>query len=202
MAWKWIIFIAVLFILFIAIFSIARNYSAKGIAVFGSGIANARKNTAQQSSLRRDVKFRDLVKLGPRTKYESAAIRAIESLTGKPFPTIRPSWLIKDGDIQLELDGYNPEIGIAIEVNGPLHTKPGKGDTPEIYAERIARDKFKRELCEKKGVKLIVVDYVVKSGYLRDYIESRLFDIGYFASKPANYTPEIKREAWISPLQQ
>jgi very-short-patch-repair endonuclease len=55
----------------------------------------------------------------------------------------------------LELDFYFPDLKFAVEINGPTHYRPIYGE--EALAASKARDKRKRDLCKKLGIKLRVV---------------------------------------------
>jgi len=84
--------------------------------------------------------------------------RAIfESLFGKAFPKQRPRWLRSARGTQLELDGYCEELGVAFEHQGNQHysTKylSSGHDLPAIQK----RDRRKRLLCRKNGIKLLAV---------------------------------------------
>lgn len=121
------------------------------------------------------------LQVNPRSKSEATVIRHLEQLTGKPFPTVIPSWL------GYELDGYNEELGIALEFSGPLHTKwTPTFESYEKYFERVRRDRYKLEKCAEHGVKLIVVDMSLPQRHWRDYVASRLYDYGVRA-RPLNY---------------
>ena len=69
------------------------------------------------------------------------------------------SWLFYKQ--KLRLDFYLPDYNIAIECQGQHHFVPidynGKGDnfSKIEFEENKKRDKYKKELCEKNGVKLI-----------------------------------------------
>lgn len=119
-------------------------------------------------------------KRGPtESKGELECRMAAESLTGKPFPKARPSFLqnyVTSGH-NLELDCYNAELGIGIEYNGQQHYHY----TPYFHRNRDAfdntryRDDLKQRLCNQAGVRLIVVPYTVKN--IKSYIEDRLLSI-------------------------
>jgi len=153
----------------------------------------ARQRTGGRGPRRRDI-TKDL-RASPRTKFEAAVIDIIEKITGGRFPTVLPSWLVHNGR-QIELDGYNADLGIAIEVNGPLHYKPAPGESIEAYLERVKRDAIKKKICAERGIAFIVVDTAVPMGYVYDYIRSRLHDAGK-AERPVNYLPVIERSPWI-----
>lgn len=66
---------------------------------------------------------------------------------------------------QQHLDFYLPKYNIAIECQGIQHFKPidfaNKGEkwANELFESNKKRDKLKKELCEKNGVKLIYFNY-------------------------------------------
>jgi hypothetical protein len=126
----------------------------------------------------------------PRTKSEASIIKYFEEITGHKFPTVVPKWLAWKGK-HLELDGYNDKLKIAVEFSGPLHTKWYPDKEPyDKYFTRIVRDIVKKKLCKRKGVKLIVIDVTLPPQHWRDYIKSRLYDIGYLKDRPVPYIEE------------
>lgn len=116
---------------------------------------------------------------------EKIAISSIEFLLEKPFPKIRPKWLKIANGIYLELDGYNDELKIAIEMNGIQHYQEIKhfhrkeGD----FQKRLEYDKIKTEKCKEMGINLIVVPYDVKYENICNFIAGELEKIGYQISK-------------------
>ncbi len=85
----------------------------------------------------------------------------VEQIFKKPFPRIRPTWLInpKTG-CKLELDGYNEELGLAFEYQGEQHYSPERfheSNTNIIYEDQVERDKVKLEKCEENKIKLVVI---------------------------------------------
>lgn len=139
------------------------------------------------------------IKKAPRTKSEAEVIRHFEEITKREFPTIVPEWLLWKGK-RLELDGYSKDIAIAVEFSGPLHTKwfPAK-ESYKQYFTRIVRDVVKKKICALKGVNLIVIDMTLPKQHYRDYILSRLFDIGFLADKPCNYINAQTAEPYRNP---
>ena len=126
----------------------------------------------------------------PRSKSEALIIEILEKITGKPFPTVLPAWLLYKGR-QMELDGYSEELGIAIEFSGPQHTKYyASKESYENYMERVEKDKEKIRLCKEHNVKLFVIDMSIPRHHWREYLLSRLFDIGWTDQKPINYMRE------------
>ena len=134
----------------------------------------------------------------PRTKSEAYAISILESITGEKFPTVNPEWLKYKGK-NLELDGYNNKLKLALEFSGPLHTKwyPGK-ESYKKYFDRLCRDRAKKIICERNGVKLIVLDMSLKRHNWRNYILSRLYDFG-MKDKPVMYIDEQTATPYRNP---
>ncbi|NOU91979.1 hypothetical protein GC093_01845 [Paenibacillus sp. LMG 31456] len=81
----------------------------------------------------------------------------LEELLGKPFEKNRD---VLEG---YELDGYNAEIGIAFEYHGLQHYEYVEifHRSIENFHKQKERDRFKRKLCENKGICLISVPYTV-----------------------------------------
>lgn len=90
----------------------------------------------------------------------------MSSHSGASFEKARPSWLrgmsIKGGD--LELDGYNEELRIAFECDGPTHydvdyIKRKYGLTTEQAQKFLriqkANDQIKTAECNRRGITLI-----------------------------------------------
>ncbi len=127
----------------------------------------------------------------PRSQAEAHAIEIVEKILGKKFPTILPDWLVWKGR-RIELDGYNKDLKLGIEFNGPLHTKfsPNKESYDEYY-ERLLKDIEKKRLCKQHGINLIVIDYSIPSHLMYNYISSRLFDLGLVSKKPYEYMKEV-----------
>lgn len=112
------------------------------------------------------------------SKGESHMKWCLESIYGKPFNKVRPSWLVnpKTGR-RLELDCYNEELNIAGEYNGIQHykyTPPIFHKTEEDFEEQKYRDKIKRGICRIHNVKLITVPYTVKEKHMLGFIKDRI----------------------------
>lgn len=155
------------------------------LAICGMDTCGFRQDSKYGGRLRR----KDIVKVDEqRSRSEEVAVAHIERIMGKPFPTVRPAWLIYNGH-QLELDGYNEETQTAIEFQGPLHDKfyPTK-ESYSSYYDRLLRDQFKIAACKKRGVLLVVLSYHLPSHHWANYIKSRLVDAGKIDKlDPAHY---------------
>jgi len=137
---------------------------------------------------------------GERSAMEAMIIAIIEDLTQHQFNQARPKWLRdRQTGARLELDGYNKELQIAFEIQGPHHFKQLPNESYEQYIARVDRDIYKRKECEKHGVKLIIIDYNIKSrAALRNYIASRLFDVNCPGiEKPMDYIAPLDMTPWV-----
>ena len=113
------------------------------------------------------------------SKGETECRRVLEKLFEKPFPKIRPDMLrnpITEGENNLELDCYNPELKLAVEYNGIQHYKyvPYFHKTKESFYNQKYRDYVKRDLCKKNGIVLIEVPYTVKVQDIEEYLKKEL----------------------------
>ena len=86
--------------------------------------------------------------------------KALSILLNCEFKKIKPDWL-KFSTRNLELDGYCGELNIAFEHNGRQHYVEVK-DFPSISLEKIQeRDLFKANICNKLGIKLIIIPALI-----------------------------------------
>ena len=71
----------------------------------------------------------------------------------------RPDWLISDRGTRLELDFYIEEIKLAVEVQGEQHfiyVEHFHG-SPEGFKQRLVDDRYKKDYCEKHGIRLLEI---------------------------------------------
>lgn len=108
-----------------------------------------------------------------RSKGEELCCKLMEEITGKSFRKIRPIFLRnpKTG-YNLELDGYNEELKIAIEYNGLQHYLwPNVfHKTEQEFRDLVWRDQFKREKCDTNGIYLITVPYHIPFTKIKQYL--------------------------------
>ena len=89
------------------------------------------------------------------------------------FKTSRPNFMRNPmTGRNLELDLYNAELKLAIEYNGIQHYMFSKyfHRTESDFLKQKSRDKLKKRLCRKHGVKLIVVPYTIPFNNIKTFI--------------------------------
>ncbi len=108
---------------------------------------------------------------------ESSVRDLFESLLGRKFPTIRPSWLKSPKTkANLELDGYCSELNLAFEYQGEYHYVPVPIHHKERSLEEVQKiDEFKFEACKQHGLDLIQVPFWEKGNV--SYIKKWLFSL-------------------------
>ena len=93
---------------------------------------------------------------------KEAFIRATaERMTGYKFNKTRGlPWLVNpETKRRLEIDMYCKELNLGIETHGIQHYKfiPHLHKTVVAFKKMVERDNLKRTLCQKNGLKLIVI---------------------------------------------
>jgi hypothetical protein len=123
--------------------------------------------------------------------------RAIfEWLTGKTFMKQRPKWLVNSRGRQMELDGYNKDMGLAFEYQGEQHSKfiPFFHEDHEGFLRRVSDDSDKQRLCSANGVELITIDVSVPLKGLQKHVADLLVKIRPWLSGSLNLQDmEIER---------
>ena len=126
------------------------------------------------------------LKRGPprQSKGEMECRRVLQSLFRRPFPSQRPDFLrnpVTGGNFNLELDCYNPELGLAIEYNGAQHYKytPYFHRSKDHFLNQKYRDDMKRRICKDNQIVLIEVPYTVKNENIREFLVSELHKNGF-----------------------
>jgi len=109
-------------------------------------------------------------------RHTSAALSRI--YPGKVFEKLRPPWLRNPRTGRAcELDFYNEELRLGLEVQGMQHyVYPNSWHKSRAeWEEQIYRDRLKEELCKQIGVTLVHVPFTVQQkdveGFIRQEIE-------------------------------
>lgn len=125
---------------------------------------------------RRIPKFMDRGQ-GWESEGEHLCRDVMEAVYGKKFPKAHPAWL-KNPETggSLELDCYNEELKIAVEYNGEQHYKwpSGFNMSFEDFQQQVRRDRYKKEMCERLGVYLIIVPYDIPTSEIPSYLYNLL----------------------------
>jgi hypothetical protein len=110
----------------------------------------------------------------PDSRLEAATRAILEKTFSRPFPKVRPAFLQNavTGGHHLELDCYNAELKLGVEVNGRQHYEyvPFFHRNKEAFYNQKYRDELKRRLCRDAGVRLVEIPYTVKEHDLAQYI--------------------------------
>jgi len=91
----------------------------------------------------------------------------------KKFPKVKHKWLLNNRGNNMELDGYNKELGIAFEYHGKQHYSYSSFFHNKNKKELISRkedDATKRLLCNQNKVKLIEIPHTIRTSDLYNYI--------------------------------
>jgi hypothetical protein len=118
------------------------------------------------------------------SKGETICRNYLEKTFGKAFAKSRPRFLnnpVTGGEFNLELDGYNSELGLAFEYQGQQHYKyvPYFHKNKEAFYNQKYRDYMKRVMCKDNGIKLIEVPYDVKHCDIEEYMKKELVKLGF-----------------------
>ncbi len=98
-----------------------------------------------------------------------------ERIFNSPFPKVKPDWLINpETNNRLELDGYNENIKIAFEFNGPQHYMyyPKFHRLFDDFKKRQELDYLKEITCKEKGVTLISVPHTLDYDEFQNFIKN------------------------------
>jgi hypothetical protein len=96
----------------------------------------------------------------------------LERIFNKPFVKIRPDFLVNElTGKNMEIDLYNDELGLAVEVQGKQHYKytPYFHRSEEVFQNQQARDQLKKEKILAAGLIFIEVPYTVGTSDNRIY---------------------------------
>lgn len=116
------------------------------------------------------------------SKLELQSKFILENIFKKPFYKIRPDFLKNDvTGYNLEIDLYNDDLKLAVEVQGDQHYKftPFFHRNKDAFLNQKYRDVMKKEKCKNKGITLIEVPYSVGEKKLKSYLVKQLQLEGY-----------------------
>jgi len=124
--------------------------------------------------------------LSPTSRGEKRCKEFLEFLFKKPFEKARPPFLINPVTNQpLELDCYSDELKLAVEYNGKQHYEYNKmmhQNSRHSFQNQQYRDHMKKEMCDRNGVRLIIVPYSVAQDKIPEYLYVELKKLGYIHS--------------------
>ena len=106
-------------------------------------------------------------------KRESHIRRILQNIFQKPFPSVKPSWLVNDKTRRkLEIDCFNSELRIAVEVQGEQHYNylPFLHKNYENFLKQQERDLLKSKIIKERGIRLIQVPYNVETNDLEKFL--------------------------------
>jgi hypothetical protein len=94
-----------------------------------------------------------------------------EELFNAKFPALFPEWLRQKNGYKLQLDGFNPELKIAFEVQGVQHYQIGHvfSKSRQKFEQQKARDRFKKRQCKKMGIVLVVIPHLKAIKDINDF---------------------------------
>lgn len=106
----------------------------------------------------------------------------LEDIFKCPFYKIRPNFLRNEvTGYNLEIDLYNNDLKLGIEVQGNQHYKftPFFHRNKETFMLQRYRDEMKKEKCKKEGITLIEIPYSIGEKRLKNYLLEQLRLNGY-----------------------
>lgn len=108
----------------------------------------------------------------------------LENIFKMKFYKIRPDFLRNEvTGHNLEIDLYNDDLKLGIEVQGDQHYKftPFFHRNKETFMLQRYRDEMKKQKCQKEGITLIEIPYKVGEKGLKKYLVNQLRLAGYLA---------------------
>lgn len=87
----------------------------------------------------------------------------LEQMFGKPFPKVKPAWLLNSRGKRMELDGYCEELQAAFEYHGVQHYQyiDHFHRRDKSFLQRQLDDARKEMLCRERGVRLLVIPHTL-----------------------------------------
>lgn len=113
----------------------------------------------------------------PHSKSEERCRRVMERLYGVKFPPYEQFVINPRTGRWLTLDGYNPNLKLAFEYQGPQHydfpnylSRQGRM-TKQQFEQGLWRDRYKKMACKRAGIRLLRIPHT-EDRNLIDYIKS------------------------------
>jgi hypothetical protein len=129
--------------------------------------------------------------LSPTSRGEKRCKEFLEFLFKKPFEKARPAFLVNPVTNQaLELDCYNEDLKLAVEYNGKQHYEYNKmmhQNSRHSFQNQQYRDLMKKDMCDKNGIRLIIVPYRVAPDKIPEFLYIELKKLGYIHSALLNF---------------
>ncbi len=104
-----------------------------------------------------------------------------KQMFGKPFPKVKPQWLINARGNLMELDGYCSKLSLAFEYQGIQHYKETKFSRRSSMRRTLTQQKKddaeKRKLCLENDVHLIEIPCKVELDDVPAYIFAAVKDL-------------------------
>jgi len=109
---------------------------------------------------------------GKKSKGEQECKAALEEYFNKEFNCYKPDFICCKKN--LELDLFNPELGIACEYHGKQHYQyPSRFiKKKKVFLDQLRRDLYKLYTCKQLGIYVITVPYTCNR--IREFIFERL----------------------------
>ena len=111
------------------------------------------------------------------SKLELQTKFLLEEIFKVPFYKIRPDFLKNEvTGYNLEIDLYNDDLKLAVEVQGDQHYKftPFFHRNKDAFMMQRYRDEMKKQKCMKRGITLIEIPYKVGEKGLKKYLLTQL----------------------------
>jgi hypothetical protein len=116
------------------------------------------------------------------SKGQRECRRVLESIFNKPFPEVRPTFLLNQVTGKcLEIDCFNAEMKLGCEYDGQQHYRFVKKwhDNHDAFRNQQYRDVMKYEKCKEHGIRMIRVPYTVAHKDIEGFIRKALREFGY-----------------------
>lgn len=123
-------------------------------------------------------------------KTEERCRKIVEKIFRKPFKSERPEFLKNPvTGKNLELDMYNPELRLALEMDGRQHAEYiphfHRGGIKQ-FEYQMKKDDYKTKKCKLEGIDLIRIPHHISPDHLEKYIVREVRKIERFKSYPLN----------------